>query len=391
MFTLIKNANVFSPFPLGCVDVFIANGRIAQIGKEINLQGIEALNVIDATGKTLIPGFVDGHVHFIGGGGEGGFTTRTPEVMLSNLIKAGVTTAIGLMGTDSSTRHIETLLAKTYALRTEGISAYMFTGAYAYPSPTLTNSIKNDITFLEPVIGLKTAIADHRAPHLSIEELTRITMEARIGGMQSNKIGRVVVHLGGGKEGFSLLEKVIQQSEIPRTQFIPTHANRKQFIMEQAYEWINKGGYADLTAGINPDLGARGSVKASKAIAHCIKASLPLEQLSISSDGNGSSPNFNSKGELIGLTVSGFECLLNELSDAYLLENIPLEKALIPFTIAPAKILGLDKLKGEISVGKDGDCLLLDQDLVLSDVIARGQVMMQEGTVLKYSTFEHCA
>ncbi|NVJ93476.1 MAG: beta-aspartyl-peptidase [Methylocystaceae bacterium] len=388
MFILIKNSTVYTPFSLGVVDVFIANGKIAQIGKDLDPKGIEPLSVIDAKGKILVPGFVDGHVHLIGGGGEGGFTTRTPEVILSDLIKAGVTTVVGLMGTDSSTRHIETLLAKTYALRMEGISAYMFTGAYAYPSPTLTNSIKNDITFLDPVIGLKTAIADHRAPHVSLQELKRITMEARIGGMQSAKVGRVVVHLGGGEDGFPFLEEIIKTSEIPRTQFIPTHVNRKQFMMDQAYEWMIAGGYIDLTAGINPDLGAKGGIKVSKAIAHCIQQSLPLERFSVSSDGNGSSPRFSDNGELIGLTVSGFKCLLNELKDTHLTEKIPLDKALIPFTTAPAKMLGLDKSKGEIAVGKDADCLLLNQDLNITDVLAQGEIMMQAGTVQKYGTFE---
>lgn len=44
------------------------------------------------------------HVHITGGGGEAGPASRCPEAQLSKLISAGITTVVGVTGTDSVTR-----------------------------------------------------------------------------------------------------------------------------------------------------------------------------------------------------------------------------------------------------------------------------------------------
>ena len=72
-----------------------------------------------------MPGFIDGHVHMTGGGGEGGYATRTPELSLSDAIRGGVTTIVGCLGTDGVTRSLAALLAKARALDEEGISTFI--------------------------------------------------------------------------------------------------------------------------------------------------------------------------------------------------------------------------------------------------------------------------
>lgn len=57
-----------------------------------------------AAGLIAVPGFVDMHVHVAGGGGEAGPASRTPEARLSELLLAGITTVVGLTGTDSVSR-----------------------------------------------------------------------------------------------------------------------------------------------------------------------------------------------------------------------------------------------------------------------------------------------
>ena len=100
---LVKNVKLFDPQPMGKVDILVTNDRVAAVGNDLHPQ-IPGLTVIDGTGKTAVPGFIDQHVHVTGGGGEGGFNSRTPELMLSTVIKAGVTTLVGLLGTDSYTK-----------------------------------------------------------------------------------------------------------------------------------------------------------------------------------------------------------------------------------------------------------------------------------------------
>ena len=169
---LIKGAEVYAPEYLGKQDVLIAGGKIEKIGTD--LPEYEDCQVIDGTGKIVTPGIIDRHVHVTGGGGEGSFHTQAPPVQLSKLIAGGVTTVVGLLGTDGISRSVENLVAKVKSLKEEGISAYCLCGAYGYPCPTITGDIRKDIMFVDEIIGLKLAISDHRAPNITTEELIRL-------------------------------------------------------------------------------------------------------------------------------------------------------------------------------------------------------------------------
>jgi len=388
MFKLIKKANIYAPESLGINDILIAGDKILKIEKNIEISGLGNLDIIDLGGKTLIPGFVDGHVHLIGGGGEGGYHTRTPEVLLSHLTRAGITTVVGLLGTDCSTRHNETLYAKAKGLTKEGVSAFMFTGGYKVPSETITQSIQKDIVFIDQVIGLKTALSDHRSSQPTIDELSRMASEARVAGLIAGKCGRIVVHLGNSTQGFEPLFTAIEQSDIPISQFIPTHVNRTMHLAEQGMEWLHKGGYVDLTAGINPDKGARGSIKASDFLVQCHTKGIDTHKVCISSDGNGSIPIFNDKRELIGLKVAGFASLLYQFKEMVLTCGMTITEAITPLTQSPAECLGLAETKGQISPGKDADFLVLNEQLDITHTYARGVCHLKDGVSLIKGTFE---
>ena len=80
---LIKNADVYAPQPLGIVDLLIINDKIAKIGQQLAApQGLDC-QILDAQKRKVVPGYVDQHVHIIGGGGESGPYSRTPELNLS--------------------------------------------------------------------------------------------------------------------------------------------------------------------------------------------------------------------------------------------------------------------------------------------------------------------
>lgn len=388
MISIIRNANIFAPEPLGVNDILVASGKVISVAKTITGVEVEGIQEVDASGMTVVPGFVDGHVHLIGGGGEGGFHTRTPEVQLSMLTQAGVTTVVGLLGTDGLTRHNESLFAKTKALNNEGVSAYMFTGGYQVPSNTITGEIGRDIMFVDTVIGLKTAVSDHRSSHPSLEELIRMISEARVAGMLSGKCGRVVIHLGGSATGFKPLNEVLNQSDIPRSQFIPTHVNRTRALMDEAMDWCREGGFIDITAGINPEKGASKGVKASKVIADCLEQKLDLDKICLSSDGNGSLPIFDDEGNMIRLGVAGFDCLLSEFKDMVLQEGISITEALRPLTSSPASCLGLSGRKGHISRGKDADFLILNEDLEIEYTIANGATLVDKRQLVAKGMFE---
>ena len=124
---------------LGKKDVLIAGERICRIDDKIEgYEGLPDVETFDLAGKKLVPGYIDLHVHITGGGGEQGPASRVPESQLSVFTTNGITTVVGLLGTDGITRSVENLVAKAKALNDEGITAYTLTSAYVYPPTTLT-------------------------------------------------------------------------------------------------------------------------------------------------------------------------------------------------------------------------------------------------------------
>ena len=380
-FKLIKKGRLFQPQKQGTKDILIVNDKIFKICKQIVPPKDFDVHVVDAFGKFVFPGFVDLHVHLLGGGGEDGPTSRVPEISLSTLTEAGITTAVGVLGTDSITRYPEALLAKVKALRAEGLSAYMYTGSYHLPSPTITGSVKRDIVLIEEIIGVKIAISDHRSSQPTTDELAKLASEARIGGMLAGKSGIVHVHVGGGSRGLDPILAVIKQTEIPISQFLPTHIGRDTTLLRQGIDFVNTGGCIDITV---PN-------KANKAISiikEFQESRIDLTKVTLSSDGNGSKPRFNGRGELTGMATGDVATLSKTLKVLVEGKVLPLPDALALITSNPADRLGISGRKGSIQKGADADLLILDEELRIEQVFAKGSLMVDDGRALVKGNFE---
>lgn len=392
MLKIIKNAKVYSPDYMGVKDVLIVGDKIGRIAERIDPPPMEFMEaeVIDGSNKILSPGFIDGHVHIIGGGGEGGFTNRTPEVTLSKITRYGVTTVVGCLGTDGTTRHMTTLLAKARALEDEGITTYIYTGSYQIPTRTITDSPRNDIILIDKVIGIgEIAISDHRSSQPVKHDLMYLASEARLGGMLSGKAGVLHLHVGDGKRKLDYLFEIIDDGEIPPTQMVPTHVNRNHELFKQSMDYAKRGGVVDITSSISPLSKDDPEVKPSRALKMMLDNGVPEENITMSSDGNGSAPVFDASGKLVKLGIGSLSTNIQEFHDAVVNESIPVETALKPFTSNVADILKLDRKKGRIKEGLDADILLLDEnDLSIDTVIAKGKVMVLEGKITVYGTFE---
>ena len=378
---LIKNAKVYAPEYVGKKDLLVCGGKIECMEDKIEDFPI-ACEVIDAEERILTPGFIDQHVHVTGGGGEGSFHTRTPELQLSELVKGGITTVVGLLGTDGLTRSVENLYAKVQALCEEGVSAYMLTGAYGYPSPTITGEVDRDIMFVEKVLGVKLAISDHRAPNVTESELIQLASKTRTAGMLSGKPGIVVLHMGDADAGLSPVFEALEKSMIPIKIFRPTHVNRRKGLLEEGYQLLEKGGYIDLTCGISEDFCPGGCILEAK------EKGIPTEHITISSDGQGSWSNYDADGRLVEMGVSDVDTIYRQIVYEVKTAKMPLAEALTYGTINVAKALELYPKKGVVREGSDGDLLLLNADLSMNAVIANGTVMMKDGVLQKKGTYE---
>jgi len=217
---VIKNAEIFAPAPLGKMDILIGGEKILAMEPYIDPAFLPGdIDELDASGMVIVPGFIDGHQHFTGGGGEGGFQTRVPELTVSMNFRNGVTTAVGLLGTDSLTRSVENLYAKTQAFNAEGMTAFMLTGAYWYPSPTITGSVARDMVFLQPVIGVKLALADSRGPHIDAKDLASLASDVQVAALVANKPGIITVHTGIRTQALDLIFEIVEKFEIRPSYF----------------------------------------------------------------------------------------------------------------------------------------------------------------------------
>lgn len=388
-FTLLKNAHVIAPEDLGVKDILVAGEKIAMIGEGLSLPAVYDCEVVDCEGNYVVPGFIDSHVHLIGGGGEGGYATRTPEIQLTDITTSGVTTVLGLLGTDGVTRHVASLLAKARGLEDEGITAYIYSGSYEIPTPTITGSVRNDIILIDKVIGTgEIAMCDHRSSQSPKEAYQQITAEARVGGMLSGKAGVVNMHLGDGEDGLKMLYEITKNGEIPKTQIIPTHVNRNKRLFKEAIEWAKQGGVMDVTSSVSPESGSSHSVKSSEAVKQALEAGVNIENITMSSDGNGSMPIFDEAGNNIGVGVASQISILNEFRDMMQKENIAITDAIKIITSNIAKFTKLYPRKGCLANNSDADILVLDKDLQLQHVWARGTHMVENGKPIVFGTFE---
>lgn len=390
MIKVIKNVMVYSPKFLGKKDILIASNKIAAIEDQIETRELSSYaEIVEGDGKIAFPGFVDSHVHLLGGGGEGGYKTRTPEIMLSDLIEGGVTTVVGCLGTDGITRSMESLVAKARALEEEGISTYVYTGSYRLPLKTLTDSVQKDLMMIDKIIGVgEVAISDHRSSMPTIDEFARVSADARVGGILSGKAGIVNVHLGDGKEMLDYLLYMMKNSEIPSTQFIPTHANRNRVLYRESIAYAKQGGYIDFTTSTVPQFIEEGEVRASDAYAQGLAEGVEEFRMTFSSDGQGSLPIFDLEGKLLGLDVGRVTSLYESVVQLITEHEMDIENAIRPITINPSRLLKL-KNKGEIAIGMDADIALVDKNnLRISDVFANGKYMMKNFEVIAKGTFE---
>lgn len=390
MLTIIKNGEIFAPDYLGKKDILLVDKKIGYIQDEITLEfSAFDVRVIDAANKFIVPGFIDAHVHIMGGGGEGGFKTRTPELKLSDATTAGITTIIGVIGTDGTTRTMPALIAKAHALEEEGITCYVHTGSYQIPVKTVTGKIEDDLILIDKIIGVgEIAIADHRSSQPTVEEVAKIAAASRIGGMLSGKAGIVNVHIGDSPATLSLLENVAEKTDIPIRQFHPTHINRNPYLFEAGISYAKKGGYVDFTTSTVPKFLEEGEVKASDALKLMLDADVPIEQITFTSDGQASLPDFDKNGELIGIKIGKVSSLYDSVREAVLVNHVPLHIAIRVITSNPASILKL-KQKGRIKEGLDADIVILDKNtLEIETVIAMGQTMIFENEIYVKGTFE---
>lgn len=387
----LRDVDLYDPQPRGRCDVLIGGTRVLAIAERIEPLPASLCERVDLGGAIVTPGLVDAHVHVTGGGGEAGYASKVPTLKLTELSLAGVTTVVGLLGTDSTTRSVRELVARTYGLREEGLSAWCWTGSYEVPVKTLTGSVRDDIAFIEPVIGVgELAISDHRSSQPSFDEFLRVAADVHVGGLMTGKAGVLHLHLGDGRRGLELIRQALATSELPARVFHPTHLNRNHALFEEARALAGAGEpsrtpWFDLTAFPEHDVGD--GLSAADAIAIWKREGLAMDRLTCSSDGGGCMPHFDALGQVSHYGVGQSTTLLATIRQAIAEHGLELAELLPLFTRNVASLLRLPG-KGRVAVGADADLLVLGRDLRLQSLLARGRWLVRGGLAQVRGPFE---
>lgn len=373
LITRLRVGCIFAPEPVDATDILIANGRIAAIGRDLTTPADWPVATIDARDLSAVPAFIDQHVHVTGGGGEGGCGSRCPEINAVEIAAMGIGTVVGVLGTDSISRSPADLLAKIRGLRAEGIAAYMYTGAYRVPPPTLTGDLQRDLAWIPEVIGLgEVAISDHRSSQPSDAEIARLVAQTRVGAMLAGKRGICHFHVGDGARGLEPLRRLLRETEIPADQVIPTHVNRRHALLEEAAEFaLEFGATVDVTAF--DDCPGDHEFSAFNAVSRLLARGVPVERITMSSDCNGSLPRFDAQGRYAGMRIAGNTVLLSDWQRLVHESVLPLGQALGLISGHVARVLGLDARKGRLAAGFDADITLLDADLAPQRTFVAGR------------------
>jgi beta-aspartyl-dipeptidase (metallo-type) len=366
MFTLITGGEIYDPSPRGRQDVLIAHDRIARIGT-VDARAIEAtglgLQVIDGTGCLVTPGLIDSHEHLIGGSGEQGFATQTPEIAFHELVEGGITTVVGCLGVDTSTKGMPALVAKAKGLRSEGLSSWVYTGGYDVPPVTLTGSVRSDLLFVDEAIGAgEIAISDRRSTQPAAAELARVVRQAYVGGILSGKAGITHFHVGEERSGLAPLRALLEDFEIEPALLYPTHVERSEALMAEAI--------ALTRAGVTVDVDT-----VERDLARWVKFYFEHDgdpcRLTASSDAAINSPG----------------TLLEQIQLCVVEHRLPLERILPLVTTNTAAVLRLAD-KGRLQEGAHADLLTLRKgSLELVDVMARGRLLLRAGRLQRHEAF----
>jgi beta-aspartyl-dipeptidase (metallo-type) len=386
---------VLAPDALGARDLVVAGARIVAVAEPgVEITGLE-VQILDLRALSVAPGFIDNHVHVLGGGGGLGFSSRAPELQISQLTRAGITTVIGMLGFDATSKEMRALVAKTKAFKEDGISAYALTGAtLEHPVPTLTGRIRDDIAFVDEIIGVgEISVSELGYAYDSNGPGAQYIAEAATAGLLAGRLAR--------KRGYLCLQvppyhgaclkpviAMLERTGLPIAQLLPSHVNQTDAYMADAISWAGRGGLVDVGANYSPENDFSRATPPAKAITQLLEAGVPREKILLSSDGNGAPPKEEQReGQPAVANYMPVGALHASWRRLIVEETLSPSDALRVVTANVADATGLQR-KGRIAAGMDADLVAFDDAWQIHTVIARGRIMVDAGQPVVRGMFD---
>ena len=370
MRVIIKDVNIITPFDvLYDGEVLIENGKIVGVGKDEELSGAYADDVIYGKGQYLAPGFIDIHNHGNSGYDVMDSTEEALDRMAEFHLRNGVTSFLGTVITSSyenmikASKNIVQYENKEDKSQLLGIHLegpfFSIDKKGAQPAEYIKTPNMEDMKEIVQISNgnLKmVSLAPEKQGALEIisflaSEGITVAMGHSNGTFEETKSGidhgaTVATHLYNGMRSFSHREPGIIGAALTDDRVHLHDAAVKIALKMKGTDKIILVSDAMRAAGLEDgdyELGGQ------KVIVKDGAARLE-------------------SGSLAGSTLNLRDAVFNMVH--YL--NVPIHYAIRMASLTPAKAIGVDRYKGSIEVGKDADLILLDGDINIVASIVGG-------------------
>jgi N-acetylglucosamine-6-phosphate deacetylase len=365
--------------------VIVDGGRIASVGRRGEIAVPAGAQRQEARGLTVVPGFVDVHIHGAGGRDVMEATPDALSTVAGCVAKHGTTS---LVATTVTAGEAETCRAAS------GIAAWIEAQRSRPPAPAPQAEILG-IHFEGPFISAARR-GVHPAEHIatpSVDLFTKFLDAARGAGLiltlAPELPGALALIFAARQRGVVVSLGHTDASYAQATDAIAHGAQHAAHVFNAMRPFAHREtgviGAVLTSSGITAELIADG-VHVDAAAMRVLLAAKGFHGVILVSDGiaatgmpdgkyrlgtfevsvSGGVPR-NADGKLAGSTLTLDRALRNIVA-----LGVPLAEALSMLTANPARLLGLEKKKGALVPGADADLVLLDSRLEIAGVMTRG-------------------
>lgn len=375
---LIKGGRILTAVngTLEDTDILIQNGKIKQIGK--GLKAPAGFTIIDAEGKVVAPGIVDGHSHRASDGTNEGSDSITAEVRIGDVLNLSALSCWQALASG----HTSAMILHGSANAVGGQSQVI---KYKFGRPNSEGPIPDAPRMIKFALG---------------ENVTRKSSTGGDARFPRTRMGQEAVY----RRGFTEAKQYLASWEAFRsgkTKTPPRRDLRLETLGDilQRKIWVQCHSYRSdemlmmvrLSQEFGFKIGAmQHALEAYKIAPELAKAgvgvSIFVDNWSFKQEGYDSIP-WNAAicakaGVLVSVNtdgVSGTTALNVDAAKTMKFGGFTEQQALQLITLNPAKELGIDKRTGSIEVGKDGDVAIWDGHPL--SVYAKCAMTLVEGEV----------
>jgi beta-aspartyl-dipeptidase (metallo-type) len=376
---LLRVGQVFAPQALGRQDVLVGGGRILCIAPDLRdaAQAIGVTQVMERPHGTLVPGLIDQHIRFLGGGEGDGPGARMAELSFDEIVAGGITTAVGLLGTDIRFKTLPMLLRRANELANEGLTTFVYTGAMALPPPTLLADVFSDIVLIDRVLGVKSAVAERLFPNTDAVALADLAGQIAQARAISGKAAVLHVHVGRRADGLETIFELTDRLSLPPDQVVPTHVNRAAThspCFAQGLRYARAGGTIDFTCCLGPLDGLLVGIDVVEAVGAALASGIGTDRITLSSDAGVAVPDVERPGRFRRVLPN---ILFRDVRRLARDGGLGWDGALPLATTNVARLLRLEAHKGAIAPGQDADLLLLNEADCIDAVLVGGRTVYE--------------